>query len=345
MRKTLLVSVLLAVISTVCFAQEIPTAEEPEKSEKSFQAQKFDAFGPLTQCDFSGRLDNFLVALRNDPEATGYIILYQGREVLPAEYDSPVNAARVRNYFRFRRFDVSRITLVNGGFREEVATELWLVPKDAEPPTPTDTVEKPEIPTGKTFLYDRNYLPDGEDSVANLDEYVLPAVKARQEAEERAWIEEQEQEEQRQNEEPSVETESEKTPDATEETETPTGPESEVVEEEEPEIEGPTPEEIEEAKFSWINERFGGMIATDKDARGVIIFYADEEYYDVGKLRAYIEEGKRRIADAAKLSPAKIKVVFGGYRSNPQTEFWIVPKKGERPKPTPEERETEENTQ
>ena len=74
----------------------------------------------------------------------------------------------------------------------------------------------------------------------------------------------------------------------------------------------------------------------------MIIFYADDAYYDIGKVQSHVEDGKRRIAEAAQISPDKIKVVFGGYRNSIETEFWIVPKKGKMPTPTPEERPVEE---
>ena len=74
----------------------------------------------------------------------------------------------------------------------------------------------------------------------------------------------------------------------------------------------------------------------------MIIFYADDAYYDVSKLQNLIEEGRRKIAEAGKISPDKIQVVYGGYREMVQAEFWIVPKKGESPLPKPEERPIEE---
>ncbi len=74
----------------------------------------------------------------------------------------------------------------------------------------------------------------------------------------------------------------------------------------------------------------------------MIIFYADDAYYDVSKLQSHIEDGRRRIAEAAKISPDKIQVIFGGYRNFIEAEFWIVPKRGEMPKPKPEEKLIEE---
>jgi hypothetical protein len=101
----------------------------------------------------------------------------------------------------------------------------------------------------------------------------------------------------------------------------------------------------EEIKFSWVNEKFGKELKKCKDSTGVIIFYADELEYDILKLQYHIEEGKHRIAKASEISPDKIKVVFGGYRDEIQTEFRIVPKNGDEPVAKPKERESEENIQ
>lgn len=320
MRKIFTICAFLLVFSLVIMAQNEYQSSDLSQKTESEKAEKIDEFGRIGECDLGARLDNLLVTLQNETDATGYIIFYQGKDVLPAEYETNLNMRRVRNYIAFRNQDSSRLTFIDGGFREEVSTELWLVPNGAEPPTPTDTIPAPKIPTGKTFLYDRNNLWNGEEGNL-LDEYILPSVKAQKEAEQMAYEQENPTEE-------IIE-------EPTDEPETPTL-------EEEVEIEQPTPEEIEEAKFYWTNEKFGELIKNQKDSRGVIIFYADDAYYDVGKLQNHIEEGKRRIAEAAKISPDKIQVVFGGYRTGIEAEFWIVPKKGESPKPSPDERVIEE---
>ncbi|HEY0051570.1 MAG TPA: hypothetical protein VGB68_19890 [Pyrinomonadaceae bacterium] len=83
----------------------------------------FDTFGPLPNDDVRGRLDNYFVALRNDPTSTGYIVI-----------DGPERAASrletlVRNHIRFRRFDASRITIVRGDTTTpEVFTRLYVIP-------------------------------------------------------------------------------------------------------------------------------------------------------------------------------------------------------------------------
>lgn len=328
MRKLFIVCLVLLAFSIPNFAQEILQSEDFQ-SEKS---EKIDEFGQVSECDLGARLDHLLITLQEKASAKGYIINYQGKDVLPARYESNLIERRIRNYLRLRNFDLSRLILIDGGFREEQATEIWVVPGGAEPPTPTGAIPKPKIPSNKTFLYDRNYL-SGSSEGDFSEEFILPSVKAQQEAE--AMADQAEFELEEINEETTAETENPTVEEETDEAETPTI-------EEEIETEQPTPEEIEAEKFYWANETFGEMIKKQKGSSGVIIFYADDAYYDIGKLQSHIEDGKRRIAEAANISSDKIRVVFGGYRTQIEAEFWVVPKKGEFPKATPGERPVEE---
>ena len=317
MRKITQILALTFLLALVSFGQE---DVEPIQNQDSKIPIKVDEFGSIGDCDLGARIDNFFIELNNNPSATGYIILYQGKDVLPAEYDSHQMERRILNQLAFRRYDSVRIIFVRGGFRDELATELFLVPNGAVAPEPTGTIPAPTTPKDKTFLYDNNAL--GSDYYYDfLDEFILSSVKAKMEEETRLAEEQAKTEES--NSEESIETEVETV-------------------EETFEIEKPTPEEIEEAKFSWLNEKFGEVIKKQKDSSGVIIFYADDARYDVGKLQNLIEEGKQKIAEANKVPTAKIQVVYGGYRGMVQAEFWIVPKKGESPTTRPEEKPVEE---
>ena len=310
--RTLLLTLLLAL---VCFGQ---TADDTSLRQDTKIPIIIDDFGRMGDCETTSRLDNFFSRLQKNQDATGYIITYQGKNALPAEYGVSAYEKIIKNYISFRNFNASRITFLNGGFREELSTELWLVPSGASEPTPTDTVSAPVMPKDKTFLYDKNLLSGDYDF---LDEFILPSVKARTEeanrlAEEQAKAEES-------NSEQPVKTEVETVEDDFE-------------------AEKPTPEEIEEAKFSWVNEKFGAIIKKQKGSSGVIIFYADDAYYNVSELQNLFEAGKRKIAEANKISAAKIRVLYGGYRDTIEAEFWVVPKKGESPTPRPDERIVEE---
>jgi len=316
LRKIIQILLLTLLLTMSFFAQE---DAEPIENQDAKIPIKVDEFGRVGECDLGARIDNFFITLNENPSATGYIIFYQEKDVLPAEYDSNQMERRIRNYLSFRRFDSARIIFIRGGFRDELATELYLIPNGANAPEPTDTIPPPTTPKNKTFLYDNNLIYS--DYYNFLDEFILPSVQAKIDEENRLAEEEAKADELNSAE--AIETESQTT-------------------KENFEIEKPTPEEIEEAKFSWVNEKFADVIKNQKGAKGVIIFYADDAYYDVGRLQNLIEEGKRKIVEAGKISTEKIQVVYGGYRDTVQAEFWIVPKKGESPTPRPEERPIEE---
>ena len=107
-------------------------------------AREFDECVNCTFDDQKARLDNLAVELQNDPSTRGYIIAYGGRM-------SPVGRveklmSRARDYIVTRRgIDASRLTIVNGGYREEDSVELWVVPSGATAPQATPTVQAGEI--------------------------------------------------------------------------------------------------------------------------------------------------------------------------------------------------------
>jgi hypothetical protein len=83
----------------------------------------FDTFGPLPNDDVRGRLDNYFVALRNDPTARGYIVI-DG-----PERDAARRETLIRNHMRLRRFPTDRITIVRGDASAgEIFTRLYVIP-------------------------------------------------------------------------------------------------------------------------------------------------------------------------------------------------------------------------
>ena len=53
---------------------------------------------------------------------------------------------RAREYMVAQRgIDASRLSVVNGGYREEDSVELWIVPSGAAPPQATPTVQAGEV--------------------------------------------------------------------------------------------------------------------------------------------------------------------------------------------------------
>ncbi|MGH9903918.1 MAG: hypothetical protein ACRD68_19075, partial [Pyrinomonadaceae bacterium] len=98
-------------------------------------ARKFDEYGKVGHCDMTARLDNFAVALMNEPGVRSFIISYDSPE---KKYDYADRQNKVARHYLVheRGIDPARITTVNGGQKniEHVSTELWVVPEGATPP-------------------------------------------------------------------------------------------------------------------------------------------------------------------------------------------------------------------
>lgn len=90
-------------------------------------------------------------------------------------------------------------------------------------------------------------------------------------------------------------------------------------------------------KFSWARKSFGDAVKASPTATGVIVVYADENYYDVERLIRFVEEGRDTIAKKSEIGGERVQVVFGGYRGIPQVELWVVPE-GSAPLLKPEDR-------
>ena len=84
-------------------------------------------------------------------------------------------------------------------------------------------------------------------------------------------------------------------------------------------------------KFLWVKKSFGDAIKAQPTNAGVIVLYADENYFDVNALMSYVEEGRNLVAKKSGIESNRIQVVFGGYRSTAQVELWVIPEGGTMP--------------
>jgi hypothetical protein len=121
-----IIFLILVVMSSTAFAQ----IEERPK------AILLDEFEMATNGDVKMRMDSFFTELSNNPASQGYIVNFgNGREIARRE-------RLIRNFITFRRFDASRLVMVNGGFRGSIKTEFWIVPAGAETPVIKDVSNK-----------------------------------------------------------------------------------------------------------------------------------------------------------------------------------------------------------
>jgi len=135
------------------------------------EARKFDEFGDVGCEDEKARLDNFANELQNNPDAQGYIIFYGGKRrqsadrrhsrlEFPRQGEAAARVARLKPYMSMRGIDNERVLVINGGYRDLWAVELWIVPKGANPPTPTPTVKPQEIRFRRGKIKKREYECD-----------------------------------------------------------------------------------------------------------------------------------------------------------------------------------------
>ncbi|HEV2885018.1 MAG TPA: hypothetical protein VGW36_09180 [Pyrinomonadaceae bacterium] len=128
----------------ICRQTAQATTYVPPTPPRENPSRQFDVCCSCSFDDQKARLDNLAVDLQADPSTTTYVIAYGGRTSRIGQAD--LLGSRARDYLVAQRgIDQSRITVINGGFREEDCVELWIVPSGATPPSPTPTVQAGEV--------------------------------------------------------------------------------------------------------------------------------------------------------------------------------------------------------
>jgi hypothetical protein len=98
-------------------------------------ARKFREFNPAEVVEAKAPFDFFYNELLTLPNAQAYIIFYRGRR-----RTSWQDHRYAKSYLDNRGgIPPDRIKAVFGGYRDDTAMELWIVPEGAELPKPTPT--------------------------------------------------------------------------------------------------------------------------------------------------------------------------------------------------------------
>jgi len=107
------------------------TASETGSIAAAPTPSQVDEFGAAKDDDVKARVDGFYTQLNSSPNAQGYIINYG----TPAQIRA--RRAQIMKAINFRKYDVSRVTFVDGPDNGTgVNTKFYLVPAGATPPTP-----------------------------------------------------------------------------------------------------------------------------------------------------------------------------------------------------------------
>ena len=107
-------------------------------------SRKFDEYGNIGWRDERARLDNLAVEARNDPTAVACLICYGGRRA--HEGEARRRCTRAARYLKTTGgIEASRVVTLDGGFRQELTVELWLLPAGSTPPTASPTLDPSEV--------------------------------------------------------------------------------------------------------------------------------------------------------------------------------------------------------
>ncbi len=109
-----------------CFGQTISSATNPEK---------LDEYSNLTTDDEAAHLDLFADKLFRQPGLRGQIVAYSDPRMPRGSYLRRIHG--IAKYLSYARgIETNRIAVIDGGYKEQSSTELWLIPEGANPPTP-----------------------------------------------------------------------------------------------------------------------------------------------------------------------------------------------------------------
>ena len=101
-------------------ARNVPTPNSP-----------FDTYGDICFEDEKAHLDNFAIALQQNPDWIGYVVVYAGRESCDSEVRYRGN--RAKKWVVSRGIKANRVIVRDAGYLDEVTTRLQPWPKDKLP--------------------------------------------------------------------------------------------------------------------------------------------------------------------------------------------------------------------
>jgi hypothetical protein len=240
-------------------------------------AQKFDEFGDVYPTEMAARLDNFAVALQQEPNARGFLIVYRSHRDLPGL--SGRHLIWMRGYLVNRRMIVpDRIAIVDGGEAPCLTHELWLVPVGATPTPRTDAYSRGLDDAGAAHKFDEYFwdapsaLPESF-SIEYGDTFEGFALALRLEPRALAYI-------------------------------------------------------IVYAEYRVVRTK-------DVDQRGRAKIVREVWIDPPGTAARKLKETKELLVKKQGISPARVRLVNGGYRRWRHIELWIVPPGENPPVPTP----------
>lgn len=95
---------------------------------------RFDEWHDLVFRDEKARLDNISIVWREQSRNIIYLVIYAGKTACVGE--AKARGIRAKNYLIKRKVRAGNIVWIDGGWKDEVTTEVWIWPPEVgKPPT------------------------------------------------------------------------------------------------------------------------------------------------------------------------------------------------------------------
>lgn len=102
-----------------------------------------DSFNYTNSEEGSARIDNFRNHLNQSPQSAGLVIVYGAKLGKKGAIDAHIRG--IKKAFALKGIDHQRTPAINGGYREKLMIEFWLIPPGAETPLPSPTVDAKKV--------------------------------------------------------------------------------------------------------------------------------------------------------------------------------------------------------
>jgi hypothetical protein len=141
------------------------------QSHSGAQAQKLETIPDTHADNEQAYLDLLATSLTNNPQSRAYLVAYSKQGMPPGHFLRRIYG--YQNYLvNMRGTEPNRITVIEGGTKDVLSTELWLVPNGAPPPTAdSDLNLSPKLPTKFDVMFPdcqsemTVYLEETDDSL------------------------------------------------------------------------------------------------------------------------------------------------------------------------------------
>ena len=99
-------------------------------------ATPFDEWGDIPFRDEKARLDNAAIYLQKDmPRYVIYLVIYAGSRACVGE--ARERGIRAKKHLMSRGVPARQVVWIDGGYRSEVSTTVWIWPPEEPPPVPS----------------------------------------------------------------------------------------------------------------------------------------------------------------------------------------------------------------